>query len=174
MSITCSSCIVGLVFCFYSIWALSFVPVGCVGLVFRVCWLWVLFTISPIKITSFFYCTCGQWDTFTSGPIKKNLLSLWAFCLLDRCDVRHHIYLLQNSQIPLKKKVNSQIQLILQAHLGHHHNYLSVLIAHLDDGSWAKAMIVAGATKQKKKRMEQVLIWWCCLNKMLEKIITCH
>ena len=107
MSITCSSCIVGLVFCFYSIWALSFVPVGCVGLVFRVCWLWVLFTISPIKITSFFYCTCGQWDTFTSGPIKKNLLSLWAFCLLDRCDVRHHItsiYYSKLSDTPQKKK----------------------------------------------------------------------
>jgi len=143
MPITCSSCIVGLVFCFYSIWALSFVPVGCVGLVFRVYWLWVLFTISPIKITSFFYCTCGQWETFTSGPIKKNLLSLWAFCLLDRCDVRHHItsiyyskitsiYYSKLSDTPQKKKVNSQIQLILQAHLGHHHNYLGVLIAHLN------------------------------------------
>ena len=134
----CGSCLLflfdmGLMFC--SCWLC--------GPCLSVCWLWVLFTISPIKITLFFYCTCGQWDTFTSGPIKKNLLSLWAFCLLDRCDVRHHItsiyyskitsiYYSKLSDTPQKKKVNSQIQLILQAHLGHHHNYLGVLIAHLN------------------------------------------
>ena len=42
------------------------------------------------------------------------------------------IYVILDITSHLSITVNSQIQLILQAHLGHHHSYLRVLIAHLN------------------------------------------